>query len=255
MPSTARTLDQDRRALHEEYASPVERVTDTTRIAKLLMQLHADRSLLTVGLSGIGQLYTSSLLDIGPQQEYLTLDELNPHAGHAQLLNAKKAWISARLRGVEVDFTTELLEVGGQTKIAYYRMTLPRLLHYRQRRAYYRVQVGTGHSIPVLMKRAHETLGGELWDISVGGMSVRLPHSGAAPHPIQQGEILDSCRINLDPITEIASKLEVRFVSYDEGLGALRIGGRFVDLTKSHQHTLERFVASVDRTLRKRVKG
>jgi len=238
-----------------DYLSQVEKITDQARIVTILKHLQQDRTLLTVALPGGQQAYTSALLRINAEQHYLLLDELNPCTGHAQLLITQHASIHARLKGVDVNFTSALQETGGEAGIAFYRMALPKALNYHQRRAYYRVQVGAGQVVPVLVtRRQGESLKGHLWDISAGGAGLRLNYGEALPRPLEQGEIFPACQIRLSTEQEVSSELQICFWQQDDQTKALRIGGRFLALNKPHEKTVERFVAAVDREIRKRLK-
>lgn len=250
-------MNEDRKQFSREtgYISPLEKITDPARIANILKRLHQERALLTISLPGSQHLYTSALLKVDTEQGYLLLDELNPRIGHTQFMVAKKALVRARLSGVEVDFSTVLQGVGGESGIAFYQTSLPTLLKYQQRRAYYRVHVGAGHTVPVsIVRREGEAFQGELWDISAGGAGLRLSTTIHLPQPLTQGEILAGCQIHLNADTHISSGLEVRFLSHDEQHKVVRLGGRFVGLDKPQQKKVEQFIAGVDRELRKRAK-
>ncbi|MEO6697378.1 MAG: PilZ domain-containing protein [Gammaproteobacteria bacterium] len=130
-------------------------------------------------------------------------------------------------------------------------MSLPEVLHYRQRRSDHRVKVGNAHIIPVHLGLEETVVQGQLWDISAGGVSIRLTEP--LPYPLAQGDIIPSCAINLNPAQAISSGLEIRLLRHDEPRGQWVLGGRFIGLIPVHRKGIERFVASLDRELCKKL--
>ncbi|HKQ31529.1 MAG TPA: PilZ domain-containing protein, partial [Burkholderiales bacterium] len=89
-------------------------------------------------------------------------------------------------------------------------------------------------------------------DISVGGIGAELKMASALE--LQQGIFIPRCDIVLPNFDgKISSSLEVRFFAKDKKSANIRIGGRFVDLDRSQQHIIERFVAYLDRRLRRKM--
>lgn len=231
------------------YTAKAEKLTDAARIVAILKRLQQQRALLTVTLPESDRLYTSILVNVDADAGHFLLDELDPRAGHAQLLAAKKARVHARLRGVEVNFASQLKGVDTASDAALYTMSLPGLVNYYQRRAAYRARVGMEYPVPVLLKRQNgASLTGQLEDISAGGVGVRLDDAAC---DLAHGEILPDCRIALGPDHEISADIEVRSLNAD----ALHLGARFLDLDKTQARMVERFVAALDRETRKREKA
>lgn len=230
---------------------PAEKIRDPARIITMLSHIEQDHTLLTVALHGSEQLYNSALLEVSRNPGSLLLDELHPHLGHLQLQAVQRAEIRARYRGVEVSFTSSLIEVGATDGVAHYRMSLPELLHYRQRRADHRVKVGNAHIVPVQLRLEETAVPGQLWDISAGGASIRLTEP--LPHTFAQGDIIPHCVITLSPVQTISSALEIRLLRHDESRAQWVLGGRFIGLTPVHRKNIERFVAGLDRELCKKL--
>lgn len=141
--------DPKRREPRNTLSLAAEKIRDPARIITILTHIEQDHTLLTVALPGSEHLYNSALLGVSRDTRALLLDELHPHIGHLQLQVVQRAVIRARYRGVEVSFTSSLTEVGTTDGVAHYRMSLPELLHYRQRRADHRVKVGNAHIVPL----------------------------------------------------------------------------------------------------------
>lgn len=232
-----------------DYRSEGEHVTDPMQIAALLKKVKDSRTLIQVTLPGRATEYNSALLDIQPEQGYLLLDELTPAEGH-QLLTAQcELTATIRLRGVDMRFTGTVQEIGGQAGIAYYRVEFPQRLYYRQRRAAYRVRLGMGLLIPFNIAREDgKPYQGRLDDISLGGLGAELKQQT----PFDPGDLLPGCAIQLPNGDKIDCEIEVRYISKDQQHKKFHLGARFVNLDRTHQHILQRFVAEAERELMRR---
>ena len=233
-----------------DYAVQVEKITAPARIKTVLKRLLQARSLLTVSLSQVSDSYNSILLSLGPDDGSMMLDELTPAAGHTHLLRVRTLHIQAQLRGVEISFSSDLIEAGAKDGMALYRVSLPSVLNYAQRRANYRAHVGMATVVPVTFTtQAGLKIGGHLCDISAGGLCARF-----APQAVKlaQGELIYNCVMRLTSGEEVACAIEVRFVNTDAHAGQWLVGGRFIKMERVQQHRVERFVAALDREMRKK---
>lgn len=228
----------------------VEKIIHQERITGLLRRLHQAHTLLSVDIPQVSQRYNSTLLSVRPSSSSMLLDELTPRDGHAHLLQQRKLHVHGQLRGVDIDFTTQLLDADVKDDVAYYRVALPSRLNYAQRRAHYRASIGAGSLIRVTCTATSgETLVGELTDIAVGGLGVRVHLPEAV---LACGDIIPRCVIRFAPHDEIASVIEVRSVSREVQSGLWRIGGRFVDMERTTEARIARFVTALDRAMRKK---
>ena len=130
--------------------------------------------------------------------------------------------------------------------MAFYRIALPARVQYHQRRAFYRVRIGMGLAIPVLIGGGDLPLWqGRLHDLSVGGIGARLERDAR----FSVGDTLSSCVIQFPRGTAVSSGLEIRFSKLDENYKQLHIGGRFIDLNSQQRKLIERSVAELEREL------
>jgi c-di-GMP-binding flagellar brake protein YcgR len=170
-------MDQPPAQQPPDYRSEGEYITDPMQIAALLKKVKDSRTLIQVTLPGQATEYNSALLNIHPDEGYLLLDELTPAQGHRLLTPQSTLTTTIRLRGVEMRFTSTILEIGGQAGIAFYRVVFPQRLFYRQRRSNYRVKLGMGLLIPFNIAREDgKPYEGRLDDISLGGLGAELKH-------------------------------------------------------------------------------
>lgn len=230
-----------------------QQVATRAQIAGLLRRLMDAHALVHVSLPGEGEYWLSAVIDVHAQDGYLLLDELTPHDGNARMSQARRVIVSAQVQGVDISFATLLLGSGMSDGIVYYRLALPEQVRYWQRRANYRARVGAASVIPVVLQKAdHPPLAGELYDLSAGGIGTRHKKSdGAVP---MLGDIWGQCRIQLPEGQDIRCALEIRFIGHDERGGSLRLGGRFVDITRPQLKQVENFVAALERERLRKVR-
>ncbi|HHM04691.1 MAG TPA: hypothetical protein ENJ19_02990 [Gammaproteobacteria bacterium] len=210
------------------------------QIINVLKRVQRARCLLKVMIPGHSGTYNSALLHIDGDQS-LTLDELQPPAGHAALMNAGQCRVRAELKGVTVSFTTNVLAGENDPRGALYHLALPDRLSYRQRRKYYRSPVALSQGIRVVLQLpGGDKKNVDLYDISGGGLALR--HKCALPG-IKVGDILP-CHFELDQDECIDCELEVRFLLREP---SPRLGGRFHQITPAHRRRIERFARRLER--------
>jgi c-di-GMP-binding flagellar brake protein YcgR len=235
--------------MHEEN----ELITLPAHIAGVLKRLQEAHVLLRIAIPGENQAYLSAMLEVHPVDGYLLLDELNPAEGNAALQRVRRIGISAQLQGVDISFTTDLIDTGSSAQIAYYRLAMPKTIRYQQRRTSYRARINLARVIPVTLTREDGVvLEGQLYDISVGGIGTR--HKQGKADDIRQGAVWEECRIRLDGEHEIRSPIEVRFSGEDRRSRQLRVGGRFLSLTRPQIKIVENFVAALERDWLKKLR-
>lgn len=232
-----------------------EEIGDPARILGLLRRLKESRALLSVRVSAEEEeAYNSAILEVRPEAGELLLDEIHPKKGHERFLQSGALRAQALIKGVQVGFAATLKASGIEEGIAYYHVSLPEVVHYGQRRSHYRAQIGLGLTVPVhLVFEDNRTIvtEGVLRDISVGGMSAEVKID--LPADLREGDARPTCIIMLPTGAKVCAGLEVCFAQKDKDPTRLRVGGRFVDLDPAQQKAVERFVAYLDRVVRKKL--
>jgi c-di-GMP-binding flagellar brake protein YcgR len=238
--------------LPSHYTGKTEKITDPVRIAALLERLRKSRSLLAIEPDASGETFHSALLEIHPKRGYFVLDELYPKSGHDRLLATRRFKARARLDGVELSFIAFVESVGRSEGAGFYRVVLPGVLNYYQRRRHYRAKVGFSRHIPVTITLPDETkIEGRLRDISVGGIGATFPAS--FPESLAGTERVLDCRLVLPSNTEIRCRLAVCFVNHSVQDNSRVVGARFVELGAAQQKIVAEFVAALDRELVKKL--
>ncbi|MDO9372106.1 MAG: PilZ domain-containing protein [Gammaproteobacteria bacterium] len=119
-----------------------------------------------------------------------------------------------------------------------------------ERRASYRAHLRPGDRVPVTLEtESGQILQGHLCDISAGGLSAIFDPPAAV---LAHAELIPCCMICFAPDDEVSSALEVRFLYTEAHSGEWRVGGRFIEMERVQQNRVERFVAALDREMRKK---
>jgi c-di-GMP-binding flagellar brake protein YcgR len=194
--------------------------------------------------------YTSTILELVPEQNYLVLDELMPVDGHALLAPGTGITVHALLDGVGLEFASEVSRIGVSGGLPYYQVPLPMKLDYQQRRQEHRVAVPMNRGIKMHFQFPPDlTASGELRDLSAGGFCARL--RSAQPHGVALGGLVASCRIELHPAEEIVADAKILHVDGPTTGRVPRLGASFVDLTPDIRRRIEHYVAELDRLQRR----
>ncbi len=228
-----------------------EQISRPEQIAKLFLHFRDQKKLLTVTVPTYKGSFTSSILQVDTRRRLIFMDELNPHAGHVQAEKERKFRVHTLMKGVELSFPASVKEIREEKDGAIYTVPFPKVIRYHQRRAFFRAQLSVAQKIPVYLESPYGgPLQGTLRDISLGGIGLELDRS--LPADFKFKENLTTCTIQLPDDEQIHAGLEIRFISKYGTKKNIRIGGRFVGLTKSEQKLTCHFVADLDRERRRK---
>lgn len=242
-------LDNDTSGQPEkaEYHSPFQTVTDTALIPSLLRRTQEAHMLLSVSLSDVPGRYNSLLIEVDPDNDCLTLDELHPGEGHDRVHAGSRLHVMTRLHGVEILFELHVGRIETVNGVAMYYCPQPQRVQHLQRREHYRARTPLGASIEVSLRiGVNAVIEGELVDLSAGGLAVRCKDLGG--HAFTRGEQLSDCVLPLPGLRQpLRCTLEVRNQHDEKHGGHFLIRLAFVGLDQRQQQQVSRVVASLDR--------
>lgn len=232
-----------------EYQGKTEKVTHGPQIAGLLKRVREQRILLSVRVPGSDRIYTSLLLNVDPERNFILLDELNPQTGHELARKARQLRVHCQCQGVELSFVCPI-EIGqSQNGLSFYRAPLPESINYLQRRGSYRIRIGLNMQILVALPLDTEArIEGELFDLSMGGLGANLP----SRTELTRGQIIESCTLALPNSEPLTAEIEIRFVRVDKASQTQRIGASFRNLSPQQQTLLRRIVTQLEREMLRR---
>lgn len=231
----------------------MDKITNAAQIIGILKKIHKRRAMLSISLvgatSGAEKPYSSAILEIKSDgtHGHIIIDELTPKEGHDLLLKAGKLKARLQLDGITISFTTTLESSGSDAGIAFYTLAIPREIDSLQQRAHHRVRTSLAKPLTVDLTHADETVfQGEVYDLSVGGLSIKLKSDSGGATTLKPTDIL-ACSFTLPPREEIICKLEVRSIHATNQKNFIRIGVRFSNLPGTVQRLIQRYITSVER--------
>lgn len=215
-------------------------------IAAMLRRMLDQRCLLTVQIGEHEMLYTSALLEVTREAEYMVLDELTPLAGHRLLAQENNLHIRGLVDGVEIRFTSQITQISTQDGLPFYKVPFPDKLEYAQRRqsARYPIPLNYGVPVSILLLEAREFTG-ELRDISAHGLGMRVRFG--RPDPALDLAKRGICHIKISPTLEIVTDVDIRYVDHPVRGRVSRIGAEFAQLRPEQNARIERFCAELER--------
>jgi c-di-GMP-binding flagellar brake protein YcgR len=232
----------------ESFALTVANDTPS-HISVLLRRLLDQRCLLTAQIGTQAERYTSAILEVSHEGEYLVLDELMPE-GHPHLVKDTPIQLRALLDGIEVRFASRIAQIGRQSGLPFYKVPFPSRIDYPQRRQSYRVPVPMQIGLPTSLWLPDErVISGELRDLSPEGIGMRV-RLGVPDKTTDSGQVA-ICQIIIDDAIEFVTDLEVCHIFPPARGKAPRLGGRFVRLRPEQARRIEQFCAELMRRQRR----
>jgi c-di-GMP-binding flagellar brake protein YcgR len=219
---------------------PLE-ISNPFRINEILRLIIKEHAPLEARIPGDANCYTTSLLDLFPDQHRIALDELKPSEGHTNFLARKELKLSCSLDGMVVDFETELKEKGDAEGITFYRVLFPASINYLQRRLHPRVTVPGSADFQASYKNGKRRFNGYVHDLSASGIAVFLD----GEQPIKEGDQLTDCVAKLPLIGAVKFDLEVSYAFNDPMRKIVKVGGPFTNIEPEVTEKLEALISQL----------
>ncbi len=229
-----------------------EVVEDPAKIYGLLEHVQASRALLSIKVPAAAKTYNSMIMEIDAGHRWISIDELHPEEGHRLFLAQRKLTVFGEYDGVDIRFDAQLLEVGIQSDINFYKIRFPDQLKYFQKRSSYRVRLMRATAIPViLMFGPGDYAKGDLYNISSGGLGIKFMR--VIPKTPSPGQVIPECEIRLPDGENFFCALEARHMINIKSNDQALLGARFIKLNSAQQRTINRFIATLEREARRKV--
>ena len=231
-------------------------VSSRQEIVQILRALSRQNEMVTAYFNLGSEFLLTSIIAADSASDYLVVDCGSETQTNQRALKADKIVFVTNLDRIKIQFSTMAL-----TQIDYegrpaFRVALPKSLLKLQRREYYRLIAPMRAAIHCIIP----DLGGAQYeipvvDISVGGVGLSgLPTEA----PLENGQLLEQCRILLPEEGTVLSSLEVRNqqqITLRSGEPVLRAGFYFVRIPPAHQAMIQRYIIRIDRERRALVRG
>lgn len=213
----------------------------------LLKKIYAGHCLLDIRLGGDDAAYQSAIIELLPEAGYLVIDALTPTSGNQLAARLPSLRVRARLAGIEVKFSSRILQRGSQAGLAYYKVLYPQDIEYPQRRRESRVTVPLDRGVPVrFATRGGGWVRGEIRDLSARGFCARLL-SGDVNKIDAELSQPTACEIDLPGQATLQATVELRHMVPSRARSAPRVGAHFVALDAHTENLIARCVVEFKR--------
>lgn len=237
-------------------------ITNPHEVRTLLRRLVDQRSLLTAHF-GEGRLFLlTAILGFSPDGRHLYLDTSPDDNINRRTQQAERLLCTSQLDHVEIRFTTGPAIPTQFEGLPAFRVEMPALLRYLQRREYYRLLVPITHALTCQIAR-HDPAGKPLFsvkarvvDISLGGLALVVP--AAAQAHLTPETTFPHCQVELPDTGRFEAVIHVRHVFETRdgrGLPRTQAGVEFQNLSPSAQSLVQRYIMRVERERIARERG
>jgi len=224
--------------------SNTETVTEPGRIAGLLNASVFPPLLVSVVLPGVRSSYTSALLKVDSHGRKILMDALSPDEGHARVDPGTLMHVHGKLRGVQLDFATRVIDINGERRLPAYIARMPRVVRYHQRRKHFRLSGGqVRDDTAIELGSAQGGMQGQVVDLSAGGLRAVFPRDPG----LFRGYVMIGCRFFLSGEQHIDCHLECVRLRSNPRTGQLEASTRFVFEDPQDRGRLEHGLQSLQR--------
>lgn len=226
-------------------------ITDPSKIAIIFEGLIEDKRLINITIKDEdgSHSYSSIIINVNRKKNLFYLDELAHETGHQQMLQAKECNIDSHFEGVSIRLRAKLAGSGVSNGLSFYAANFPKELNYHQRRAFFRAHIPlTMNATAHIYIPEKAFVKGVVRDISSGGLNIEFENIPL--DLVRSGEILKKCKIFLPGREALISPIEV--CSFKRDHHSLRLGAKFLDISKDSHKKISRFVVQADRDMRKK---
>ena len=233
-------------------------ISNPARIAWILQSLRDDHQLVDVGFRGRDAGVRSIIVDVDSQQGSFTIDEFPNEVCHKLASTGELFDLRATLNGVDVTVTSlKVDDVQREPDGALYNVTLPKQLHYVQRRESFRARVTGLAEVPVDLRHidsdsslTSETERAQLADISAEGCRLAIP--GQEDALCSTHNELFEVTLHVPEDEPLKVTVESRHSRHLSRSRLWYVGYRFVSPSAAIQQRIDRFVTNMQRIERQR---
>lgn len=225
-------------------------VTEPDRIVKLIEAVALSSQQCSVTIKGSKTIFSTTLIDFQPEQNFLILDYLTPIEGNAILQIVKVLKLSAFANNIPLAFNLTIHNHGMKQGIPYYTASLPDRIYYPQRRKAPRIFIDKTSTLRFLTLTTHSDtpVSGVVFDLSRSGLCVNLSPPSI---DLARGDSLKNCWIILPDEDTVTFDLAIRSVKTLQG-PKTQISGYFINMPPTSKRKLDRHIARLERaTIRK----
>jgi len=211
-----------------------------------LQQLIDYKARLLVKADNGQSVFQSMLLTTDSYNQTLTIDELFPQSDIA-LQSGTPLYVEFVEKGKTISFNSELITPTRDHGLPALLLRYPDVVESDQRRNSFRISLNPNQTVSAkLFQNSYENYFGVVKDISNHGLRINL--SGNQSDQIEHGDVIPSCMIKLDDMSQIECQLTVRSKHYySRPYRFTQIGAEITGIPLKHRHLLTNYVSHQQR--------
>lgn len=226
-------------------------LTDPEEVRQIFKLLRDQRAELQLRFDEAGAAFKAKVLDI--QSHSVLVEDIQPREGMKLLRDGRSFSLSSRTDGMYVhSVLNRAHKADSERGVPFFHVALPKNLLVQQRRREMRyrlpLRVAIRGAEVILFPRGKDAkpLTGRIIDISAGGC--RAEFEGFKFRPIQEGDPLESCALNVPKLLELSTQGAIRHSSFDARRRLLTCGIEFTEMHVTDRRRLEQFIQSMARS-------
>lgn len=240
---------------HDKYL-----LRGSREIRQILQGLIDGHALVTAQLSPGQQSFLTALIALPDDGSSVLVDASADEHINQRVSNSEKLICMTQLDKIRIQFELQTPAATNHDGHPAFRAAVPDQLFRLQRREFYRLQTPVTHAvscrIPIPQADGKKiSLETRVIDISAGGVAVVVPPDNV---PFSADMEFIDCQLQLPELGTIAVRLRVRNIfrlTNRNGIQMLRAGCEFVDLPRSADNAIQRYIFKVERERSARERG
>ncbi len=225
-------------------------LSDPGEVAQIFKLLRDQRAELQLRFDEDSSVFKAKVLDLHGAS--VLIEDVQPREGMRLLRAGRPFSLSVRTGSLYVHSAhNQVHKSDSERSVPYFHVNLPKnlLCQHRRRAMRYklplRVAIRGAEVTLYPAARDAKPLPGTIIDISSGGC--RAEFAGFKFQPIQEGDPLDSCALQIAKLLELSTKAEIRHTSFDSQRRVLTCGIEFTEMHVTDRRRLEQFIQSMSR--------
>ena len=212
-------------------------IKDKLEIFNLLKNIQKSKQLITLSFESLPQYCLTSLLDVHHDNKVLMFDEPNPQLSEKLVKTKNEVTLSLKLDNLPIQFKTKLISTNFDKPNNDLHAHFPQEIYHPQNRHYYRFSTENINKIDTtVFLSSTKKISGQLINISLNGLCLRLPYSFAAIFKV--GQYIDDIYIELPDQSGFSISAKVKNTRIKNNYNNIDLGLQI----EQHKMTVEKII-------------
>lgn len=221
-----------------------------------LQQLQREHCFVEVRFPALGeQYYQSLILDVDPQVNRLTIDELYPKGLVSEIKDGELVHVTSRGQRLRLSFSSRVVQTIQHDDTIAYELELPHIVQSKQQRNFFRINIphDLGIKLYINLDAAPANTGVDIMCSVLNLSATGIGFSIADNYTQQLDKLrrLQYCILELPGGDIIDCGVDIRSVEFkNRPTQRTIVGSRFFDINAQGQKKLDQYIASLQRLQR-----